>query len=924
MPDADIVRVLAAHGIELVGRGRRPTAPCPMHGPKDRHVLTVDVTTNTWTCPSCSPSPSSAVEFIMKIEGVSRHHALELLRAGAFNKDKIARGPRGRQKTVVPRSSTTRALSSPFSTDDNDAAILTKLVGYYKGRLGQNAEALDYFRARGLRHSRLVEHFKLGLADRTLALRLPMANRKTGAELRGRLQRLGVLRPSGHEHLNGCLVVPLFDAEGHVTNMYGRKIGERLRAGTELHVWLRPEKTGVFNLGGLAGSSTVIVTASILDALTLWSFGVEHVTAIHGLDGPVDDLLNTFSNVKPKKIIFVFRRTPAADAAIDKLAPMFVGLGAEVFKAVLPADTDVNDLAVADDARDAIHRVVRTAQWVAGSSPRNLPTTPTTTPRVEPTDNPHETVFMFEDRRWRIRGLGDNTTPGTMRVNVFVSREEVGFHVDVFDMYSSRHRTAFVKLAGIELGVEEAVLKRDLGRVLLALEQAQEALLAERRVPEAKPATMTDAERDAALELLRDPRLVERIAEDFERLGMVGERDNLLLAYLVAVSRLLRHPLAAIVQSSSAAGKSSLMSAALSFVPEEDKRTYSAITGQSLFYMGAVSIRHKVLAIAEEMGVRRAAYALKLLQSDGGLTISSTTKEPGGRLVAHEYTVEGPVAILTTTTSIDVDDELLSRCLVLTVDEGPEQTRRIHEEQRRAMTLDGLRSNEERAAIVTLHQNAQRLLRPVRVVHPRATEMTFADARVRARRDHRKLLGLVETLALLHQHQRQAKTLERDGALVEYIEVEEPDVALASKLATNIVGGGLDDLPPQTKRLLDMLDGFVRSRGGGRFRRRDLREHLGLGDTQLKVHLQRLVEAEFIVAHRTPAGLVYSLANCVYDDGSRAADPDWSGVGRPLVGPAISSESESASSTSPAIGRTDGESTHGTSGQNGVVLERGR
>jgi hypothetical protein len=46
-------------------------------------------------------------------------------------------------------------------------------------------------------------------------------------------------------------------------------------------------------------------------------------------------------------------------------------------------------------------------------------------------------------------------------------------------------------------------------------------------------------------------------------------------------------PLAVIVQSTSAAGKSALMDAVLAFVPAEDRVRFSAMTGQSLFYMAS-------------------------------------------------------------------------------------------------------------------------------------------------------------------------------------------------------------------------------------------------------------------------------------------------------------------------------------------------
>ena len=138
----------------------------------------------------------------------------------------------------------------------------------------------------------------------------------------------------------------------------------------------------------------------------------------------------------------------------------------------------------------------------------------------------------------------------------------------------------------------------------------------------------------------------------------MGENTNKLLAYLAAVSRLLPDPLAVLVQSSSASGKSSLLDAVLAFVPEEQRVEFSAVTGQALFYMEPGALRHKVLAISEEAGAKRASYALKLLQSAGALTIASTAKEAGtGRMTTHEYRVEGPVALMMTTTATVLDDE---------------------------------------------------------------------------------------------------------------------------------------------------------------------------------------------------------------------------------------------------------------------------
>ena len=160
------------------------------------------------------------------------------------------------------------------------------------------------------------------------------------------------------------------------------------------------------------------------------------------------------------------------------------------------------------------------------------------------------------------------------------------------------------------------------------------------------------------------PSLLERIVADFGRLRhrrRAHQHADGLFGHRVANSIA---PLALLIQCSSAAGKSSLIDAVLTFMPEEDRIKYSAMTGQSLFYMGELNVKHKILAIAEEEGASRASYALKLLQCEGELTIASTGKDPAtGKLVTQEYRVEGPVMIFLTTTAIEIDEELLNRCL---------------------------------------------------------------------------------------------------------------------------------------------------------------------------------------------------------------------------------------------------------------------
>jgi len=214
--------------------------------------------------------------------------------------------------------------------------------------------------------------------------------------------------------------------------------------------------------------------------------------------------------------------------------------------------------------------------------------------------------------------------------------------------------------------------------------------------------------------------------------------------------------------------------------------------------------------------------------------------------------------------------------------------------------------------VVKLHQDAQRLLAPLAVVIPDAERLVFADAATRTRRDHVKYLTLIRAVALLHQHQRERKTaMLPEGRSLTYVEATVADVELATRLAHRVLGQSLDELPPQTRRLLTLLreqvEALAEERGLDpdlvRFTRRELRERLGLGDTQLKIHLARLVELELVHARRGEHGLlVYELAwHGEGQDGERflaglthpdtATTPERSGLtsvrsgaGRPPVG----------------------------------------
>jgi len=897
-------RLVEAAGVELRAQGRDLVGCCPFHE-DSTPSLVISPGKNLWHCLGACQAGGSVIDWVMRSEGVSFRHAVELLRDG------VAPSPAASIGRRAVRSTVTR-LPSPIDRAADDRELLARVVAFYERTLRESPEALSYLERRGLSHPELVDTFHLGFANRTLGYRLPAKNRRAGAQLRGRLQKLGVLRESGHEHLAGSLVIPILDLEGFPVQLYGRKLRDDLRAGTPAHLYLPGPLRGVFNPQALVASREVVVCESLIDALSFWCHGLRHVTAAYGAGGFTDEHLATLKEHGVGRVLIAFDADDAGDQGAARLAERLGKEGIESRRVLFPAGMDANAVITSvEDPAGALAELLAGAVPI-GQAParRSAPTelasavsagrggegkeapggsvgpvsSPAAKPPVASQVSPvaglsvelagEELRVLIEDRRWRIRGLSRVTSFDALRVNVLVAREDERrgevFHVDTLDLYSARARGVFCRQAAGELQVAEEQMARDLGRVLMVCEQRAEEAVRQAQASEDPAVVLSDAEREAALELLRTPDLIDRVLADFATVGVVGEQENCLVSYLAAVSRLLDRPLAVVVQSSSAAGKSALQDAVLAMVPEEQRVSFSAMTGQSLFYMGETDLAHKVLAVSEEEGAERASYALKLLQSEGELSIASTGKDgTSGRLITHTYKVRGPVAIFLTTTAVDVDEELLNRCLVLSVDEDREQTRKIHERQRERETLDGLVAERQRRTVLKVHQDAQRLLEAVAVVNPYAPRLAFSDARTRTRRDHVKYLTLIRAVALLHQHQRERKTTTVDGQPVAYIEATREDVLLANRLCYRVLGRSLDELPPGARRLLEALERLVAAqaveRGVARervaFTRRELRERLGLGDTQLKVHLARLVSLELVSTHRGDHGVyLYQLA----------------------------------------------------------------
>ena len=932
----DLAALVQSKGIKLEAHGNDKKGLCPFHQDTNPSMI-ISPGKNLFNCPACGTG-GDVITFVQKFDNISFTQAVDFLKNGNL------------PKLEINKTEEKHKYKQPVDFDADDHQAIQRVINYYAKTLKQDKTAIAYLKERCIYSEEAMDFFQMGFVDRSLGMHLPSRRTVDGRQLRDSLAEIGLYRSSGHEHFRASIVFPIAGEQGNIFEIYGRRITRNLAKDVPKHLYLPGPHIGIWNRQCFH-SKTIILTESIIDALSFWVQGFRDVTASYGIGGFTRELHKAFIDNKIEQVFIAYDCDKAGLKAATTLAATLGADGIKCFRVKFPLRLDVNlFVQKAEKPQEALQSLLNSAEFMGsqldiptpnlnalpaaepgdnqgsasnpaqGSASLNNPQAQNSNSEL-PTPNSNGDIFItLGERQYRVRGLDKNTSHDILKVNIRALMLKNGqpagtFYVDTLDLFNARHRKSFMHSVADELKLEADIIKRDIGKLLLKLEAMQEDALLKLLEEEKEPVKVLTAEEEAqAMEFLQDPNLIQRIISDVRKCGLVGEDTNALVAYLAAASRKTDDPLAVIIQSSSSAGKSSVMNAILALMPEEEQVIYTAMTGQSLFYMGENQLKHKILAIAEEEGAEQAGYALKILQSEKKLKIASTGKDPKtGRLVTQEYNVEGPCVIFMTTTSVEIDEELQNRCLVLTVNEERDQTRRIHQLQRRSRTLEGMLQKEDKSSILNVHANAQRLLKSLMIVNPYAHQLTFLDNRLRARRDNIKYLNLINSIALIHQFQREVKTVEHKGEDLPYIEVEISDIEIANKLAASILGTSLDDLAPQTRKLLGLIRTMCKKiceentieQQDFRFTRKRVRDYTNWGNTQLKVHLARLLEMEYLSLFTGSRGntFVYKLEyqgggedgnsfamNLIdtkklrYDDRWSGQSGEWSGTGRPLVG----------------------------------------
>jgi DNA primase catalytic core len=865
----DVAPFMQACGIELKQNGKGYKGYCPFHE-DTTPSLSVTPGKNLWQCFGCGKG-GDIIEFVRLFDRVDFPEAVAKL-ATYLPEDRSTQTTGINQKTEARQAVAEEPGKNKQLTPAN-TKVLSRVIDFYHTAFCEDPRGPEYLAGRGIVDNKIFADHKVGFAGGTLLNVLP-----DEGEIRQQLQEIGILSDKGREHFYGCVTFPLYNLAGNPAGIYGRRI---MGQGAD-HLYLPGPRRGIFNRQAAIRDKEIILTEAVIDAVTLMTAGIGNTIPCYGVNGLTDDHLSLFKQQDIQNIRICFDNDEAGRRGREAVAARLREEGFAIEWLNLPEGQDINSFFHPQGADRGILTANAGEQFAAllapvVNQPEQQAIKDLDPAKQESTITAEVITYTIEKRHYEVRAIAktDAKLRGTVKG---IDRTKNRFHVDTVDFYSARSRSYLVKGLAELFGVEEKVTSFDLEKLTMLAED----FIRQSPVQTGSTPEMSAIDQDEAMAFLKSPDLLAEIVADIETVGYTGEEMNKLLCYIAAVSRKMDEPLSVMIQSRSAAGKSCLQDAILALIPSEDFIKYTRLTDQALFYRDG-SLAHKILAIEELDGMNGALYSIRTIQSAKKITIAYTGKDPAtGKMQTEENTVEGPLMVFITTTQAEIDGETASRFLFISIDESREMTEKILARQRQAQTLTGFLNKLKTAEIVKKHQNAGRLLLPLKVVNPYAELLTFTSKSLRARRDNTKYLGLIQAIAYLFQYQRKKHRVDYGGETVEYINVTLADIGHANGLAAEVLGRSLDELSPPSRKLLALIREMTVTEDRGQktedrentrtFTRRDIREFSGWSDFQVKTHIKQLEELEYIYSLTGKKGKEY-VYELLYTSGGEDGKP---------------------------------------------------
>jgi DNA primase catalytic core len=811
---------------------------CPFHGDEDPS-LKIYPETNTFNCFGCGAA-GDVIEFIERYEAstgsaYSKHEAILKAKsmidpsAEIIQRPMIQPNEAEQDKELLPR-----------------LAVVGKLMQESRGSFKRTAAAKQYLRSRGLDPDKTQAGYMGG---------------DLGKGWNEKLQQsaiaLGILKQAKDTVTPVFKSVVLFftkNEKGQVIDLYGRSINPN---GTGKHFYLSGNHHGLYPGYPEPGTRKLILTECIIDCETLLqqeSINNEFsIMALFGTNGFTPEHSEAIKNLPElNEVVLFFDGDESGREAVTRIAEKVKALKPDILITAVdtPEEEDINSLIQGHDPEILSH-LIKSRKPVSGSDKiKNTESLDHVSQSVTPhqeaalnTKNPQKITYREGELLLIIWGGIERENVHRLRVNLLVQKEgdTMRYYQDDVNLYSNGQLQRYIKGATEELDISTTVMKSTLRRLQLQLEEYRlSEIERERKALQPRSYRMTREEEIKAGDFLLSKDLVKITMKAIEKTGLVGEERNGLLLFFLYLSRFFDEPLHAIIFGKSGSGKTYLQTRVSECLPQESLRTITSLTENTLYYSEKDFWKHKVLLIEDLEGVYQAFLPLRELMSRQTITKLTTDKDIKGNNVQRVLVVEGPVCVSGATTNTQIYEDNANRSFLLHVDETPDHAQAVMHYQRRQQA--GLVNEKEQNTWRQLLRNAQRLLRPVKVINPYAIELDIPQCVFKKLRTNMHYLRLIEIITFYHQKQREWK---KDSGGTLYIETTLQDIEWANYLIKDSLLRKSDELSGQVRQFFEGLKSLAGSERRSIYAKQ-VREHFRMHPMKTNRYLRELEQRGYL------------------------------------------------------------------------------
>jgi DNA primase len=832
-----ITTVLQHYGLKTNSSNR---LSCPFH-PDKTPSLQIYPATNTYCCFSanCNAGTGDQIQFIQLKESCSKHEALT----------KAVSLINGNPITTTVTEAKLIIQTEPLEK----IAVLTKLFKFFTKALPLTKKAVDYTEGRAINY-KLQE---IGFNTGDWHHKLNEANFLKACETIGLLKA----RP-----VNGftvwakdCIIFPLKNIENKMVSLYGRSIANNEES---RHFYLQ-NRSGLYPGYPDLQTKKIILTESIIDAASLLQQeAIKNnytILSLYGTNGLTDEHQQSIIALPQlEEIILMLNADDAGAAATVKHYSTLKTLlpHIRITCVHLPAGEDVNSVLCTHDDAGVLQNLIdeRTEanliQSVAGVSiEKEKSETIAAPPQQSKLDTRNNELLIYDNCELYFEILGGIKITGLDRMKVTLKVQHksplrgLGGYPQWYsiDLYNQVQREQTINNVAETLELSSQQTTNTFINLITELENHRIKKIEALQPKEKIKNELTAAQRTAAVNELKKPKLLQRTGQLLQQCGIVGEENNSLIAYLIYTKRKQEVPLHVMFLGSSGSGKTYLQERISELIPDEDKLEITQITENALYYFKQEELKNKLLLIEDLDGAMTVFYPLRELQTKRKITKTVTLKDSKGNLKTITLTVEGPVCVSGCTTKEKIYEDNANRCILLYTDQTRDQDKKINEYQTK---LSGGEVNKEKEnQYKELFKNMQRVLRPVNIINPFAKYIELPEQVFKPRRTMTLLLGFIEAITFYHQYQREVK---KDSSGQLYIETNIEDIEAAFTLLKDVLFSKSDELTKAARSFLEDLKLWLKKENKESFAAKEIRKLLRLAPATLKRYLSELERYGYI------------------------------------------------------------------------------